>query len=353
MTEPEPDYGERLRRALHAAADSVVPSEDGLERIRSRIAHEPARTASASACSSAGCDRSPPTCRAGLPDPRPVIAALKPALLAAASDQIRARSHRLDGGGAEVRRAAATASQRGGRLRPVLATAGAVLVAAAAILATPGLRQLATVQISSLIHSPRVGQLTRDHPGRLKPPRASQRSPQGLAPRDRAPLTPITSPPQRRSSARPSHLPTQPTTPLTTCAPVPGQASPAATPAAAPRPASTTALRRTRTTCRTPTPTPTPTPTLTWAPTPTPPQASPPTPTPTLSPTPSGLPTRQGSAPLADPDIGHIGDIGHVAAAAMAMRAGVMADRRCCSAARPGRRRGVPPPGMRRASRSR
>ena len=43
MTDPEAEYGERLRRALHAAADGVVPSGDGLERIRSRIAHEPAR----------------------------------------------------------------------------------------------------------------------------------------------------------------------------------------------------------------------------------------------------------------------------------------------------------------------
>ncbi len=43
MTDPEAEYGERLRRALHAAADGVVPSGDGLERIRTRIAHEPAR----------------------------------------------------------------------------------------------------------------------------------------------------------------------------------------------------------------------------------------------------------------------------------------------------------------------
>ena len=40
MTEPESEYGERLRRALHAAADGVVPSGDGLERIRSKIAHK-------------------------------------------------------------------------------------------------------------------------------------------------------------------------------------------------------------------------------------------------------------------------------------------------------------------------
>jgi hypothetical protein len=43
MTEPEIDYGERLRRALHAAGDSVVPSGDGLDRIRHRIAHEQSR----------------------------------------------------------------------------------------------------------------------------------------------------------------------------------------------------------------------------------------------------------------------------------------------------------------------
>ncbi len=54
MTEPEAEYGERLRRALHAAADSVVPSGDGLERIRSRIAHEQRGTASVSACSLTG-----------------------------------------------------------------------------------------------------------------------------------------------------------------------------------------------------------------------------------------------------------------------------------------------------------
>ncbi len=43
MTEPEADYGERLRRALHAAADTVVPSGDGLERIRRRTARTPAQ----------------------------------------------------------------------------------------------------------------------------------------------------------------------------------------------------------------------------------------------------------------------------------------------------------------------
>ena len=52
MTDPEAEYGERLRRALHAAADGVVPSGDGLERIRTRSPMS--RPGKASACSSAG-----------------------------------------------------------------------------------------------------------------------------------------------------------------------------------------------------------------------------------------------------------------------------------------------------------
>ncbi|WP_018655052.1 hypothetical protein [Actinomadura flavalba] len=35
--------GEVLRRALHAEADTVIPADDGLERIRTRIAARPAR----------------------------------------------------------------------------------------------------------------------------------------------------------------------------------------------------------------------------------------------------------------------------------------------------------------------
>jgi hypothetical protein len=37
MTDPLDEYGELLRRALHAEADSVMPAPDGLERIRERI----------------------------------------------------------------------------------------------------------------------------------------------------------------------------------------------------------------------------------------------------------------------------------------------------------------------------
>jgi hypothetical protein len=37
MTDPFDEYGEILRRALHAEADSVMPAPDGLERIRERI----------------------------------------------------------------------------------------------------------------------------------------------------------------------------------------------------------------------------------------------------------------------------------------------------------------------------
>src|SRR4249920_3585790 len=37
MSQRQDDFEELLRRALHSAADSVEPSEDGLERIRARL----------------------------------------------------------------------------------------------------------------------------------------------------------------------------------------------------------------------------------------------------------------------------------------------------------------------------
>lgn len=37
MSQHYDEYEEFIRRALHAAADSVEPSEDGLERIRRRL----------------------------------------------------------------------------------------------------------------------------------------------------------------------------------------------------------------------------------------------------------------------------------------------------------------------------
>jgi hypothetical protein len=37
MTEPFDEYGERLRRVLHAEAEAVTPSAEGLERIRGKI----------------------------------------------------------------------------------------------------------------------------------------------------------------------------------------------------------------------------------------------------------------------------------------------------------------------------
>src|SRR5690349_19909985 len=41
---PDPmDFGEYLRRALHAAADQVEPHTDGLERIRARVRSGAAR----------------------------------------------------------------------------------------------------------------------------------------------------------------------------------------------------------------------------------------------------------------------------------------------------------------------
>jgi hypothetical protein len=40
MTHPLDEHGDRLRRALRAEADAVMPSPDGLDRIRARIAHD-------------------------------------------------------------------------------------------------------------------------------------------------------------------------------------------------------------------------------------------------------------------------------------------------------------------------
>ncbi|MBC6461948.1 hypothetical protein [Actinomadura sp. HBU206391] len=42
MTDPHDEYGEILRRALHAEAETVVPAADGLDRIRARISERPA-----------------------------------------------------------------------------------------------------------------------------------------------------------------------------------------------------------------------------------------------------------------------------------------------------------------------
>ncbi|MGH3388888.1 MAG: hypothetical protein ACRDOO_08415 [Actinomadura sp.] len=41
MTDLHDEYGEIIRRALHAEADAVVPSADGLERIRERMNERP------------------------------------------------------------------------------------------------------------------------------------------------------------------------------------------------------------------------------------------------------------------------------------------------------------------------
>lgn len=43
MTEPFDEYGERLRRVLHAEAEAVTPSPEGLEQIRGKIAEKQER----------------------------------------------------------------------------------------------------------------------------------------------------------------------------------------------------------------------------------------------------------------------------------------------------------------------
>jgi hypothetical protein len=220
MTDPEAEYGERIRRALHAAADGVVPSGDGLERIRARIAQKPARD------------------RLGLG----MFLGLG-LLTSAAPERPRAG---------------------GGWLRPVAATAGAVLVLAAVILGVPELCHVAG-RISSLVQesSPQ-----------------SAASHQAVAPGLGSPIpnrgNPVTSPSPRHSSAEPSHSPSNPAPPPTTAtrhAPLSGRASLAATPAAS---------GQAHTTCPTQAPSPTPT--------------SSPAPPPTLVPTQSTASSTHGSA---------------------------------------------------------
>lgn len=43
MTHPDDEYGEIIRRALHAEADAVMPGGDGLDRIRTRITEREVR----------------------------------------------------------------------------------------------------------------------------------------------------------------------------------------------------------------------------------------------------------------------------------------------------------------------
>jgi len=208
MTEPEAEYSERLRRALHAAADGVVPSRDGLERIRHRIAHEQSRDSFALLLGwlksvVMDCRFLIADLRSATPPIRPIaragklramrvlapvaalvsaaVAALAPAARSAAMTVVpaartaaaavlRAAVPALRSAGRTIRSASSAVRTaipvvksivperlraNDGWLRPVLATAGAVLVAIVMILAIPGLRQN-IMQTSN--ESPRTGQ---------------------------------------------------------------------------------------------------------------------------------------------------------------------------------------------------
>ncbi len=150
MTDPEAEYGERLRRALHAAADSVAPSGDGLERIRSRIAHERAPD---SFVLFIGWLRSVVSdVRAGLPDLRPVVTALRslpPAIKSALLPAIKSVLLAIASIAVTLWSSGRDRLRTGdGWMRLVFATAGAVfIVAAATILAVPGLRQSVGVTV--------------------------------------------------------------------------------------------------------------------------------------------------------------------------------------------------------------
>lgn len=166
MTEPEAEYGDRLRRALHAAADGVVPSGDGLERIRHRIAQEQSRDSLALLLGwlksslldfryLIGDLRSvmPPIAAPlkgkGLPFVAAAAIALKSALLAFTAAVMSAARAAGQATVPAVRSAATAVRARfperlresDGWLRPVLATAGAVLVAVMVMFAIPGIRQ--------------------------------------------------------------------------------------------------------------------------------------------------------------------------------------------------------------------
>lgn len=261
MTDPEAEYGERLRRALHAAADNVVPSGDGLDRIRRRITHQPGHD---SLVWLIGWMNSTGAMRLRLSDSRLWLddtwlrlseGVLRPAwrwlddtwqrlsegVLRPAwrwlgdTWQRLLQPGRSDGWRALVRRWLSD-----GWLRPVLATAGAVLIATIAVLAIPGLRQ-------GIIEAGSVG--TSSNP-------SAPGSPRGIIP------GPVTQPPvqsTRASSTRSPGLSAKPssshhpgTVPPTVCPTAPGTATPNPT-STSTSPASTAGP------CPTPSPSPSPT----------------------------------------------------------------------------------------------
>ncbi len=182
MTEPQAEYDDRLRRALNAAADGVVPSADGLERIRHRIAEQRSQGSLAMLIGWLtaalmdfkyllwGLRSAMPPVSAALKSTVPISAAVTVALrsaLTAATAAVGWATRRARHGASATVPAVKAAvpavmsavpavmsavtavkakvperlRSNDGWLRPVLATAGAVVVAVVMILAIPGIRQ--------------------------------------------------------------------------------------------------------------------------------------------------------------------------------------------------------------------
>ena len=285
MTEPEAEHSERLRRALHAAADGVVPSRDGLERIRHRIAHERSRDSLALLLGwlkSLVMDfrfliadlrsAAPPVrpiahalkVRAVLvlapiaaavssavtalgPAARSAVTAVMPAARSAAASvqrtavpALRITARTVRSAGSATRTAVAAVKsivperlRASDWLRPVLATAAAVIVAIVMLLAIPGVRH--NIMPSSNDTSPKPGQSQPTAPGTAgQSPSTGGSAPQGTS-KSASPSTSSSATP----SGSPSPCPSPSAASTSTCVPPPPvnlTASPTPSPSASPSP---------------------------------------------------------------------------------------------------------------------
>ena len=252
MTQRDRDLDEILRRALHAAAGSVQPADDGLDRIQARLT-----------------------------TPRPLLVAWVIAAWAAVA-------RRTAGALASVstwRQSVPGAARGPGharpspwRLRPTAVLAMAAFVVAAGVIALTPLPQQAMTQTASLIHSLSGGQ-PRVPAGAVGGGVNGQGT--GLAPGGASPAGAVSSGPggQRQAAAPCTAAPSPAALAPATC---PGTSAPASSPAC-PSPAVTAPSS--------PAATPGATPSGSAAPAGCPGPSASPTPTGTSSPSPTADPT--------------------------------------------------------------
>jgi len=267
MTQRDRDLDEILRRALHAAAGSVQPADDGLDRIQARLT-----------------------------TPRPLLVAWVMAAWAAVARRTAGALSSVSTWRQSVPgavRGPGHARPSPWRLRPAAVLAMAAFVVAAAVIALTPLPQQAMSQTASLIHSlsggqPSVpagavgggvnGQGTGLAPGRASPAGAVSSGPGGqqhaAAPCTAAPspaaLAPAVcpdSPAPASSTACPSPAVTAPSSAGATPDATPsGSAAPAGCPGTSASPTPTGTSSPTPTADPTPTTTPTGTPSTTPSP---------------------------------------------------------------------------------------